>query len=1519
MAVDFTFARNPANLSNIVHPHHEHYRSGALDDIEEDAQTPDNAGSSMSPPTATFATAASGVIEGVFGISKDTLSRLSVQSSRDELELMEAAQQEYLFRAGPKRKKKPRQALEALDQKIADVGSGPEGDYIALLARLIEKYKIAMPAITIEYRNLDVSTQALKGSDAVPTVGSSFLDLARMLLFLKRPTIHHKILDNVSGVLAPARTTLVLGPPSSGKSSFLKTLSGRMTGSSTVKMKTDVRYNGHTFDEFNVIRTSAFVGQVDTHIPALTVLETLEFAHTCQVGHTAEFFSIVDAIESEASKAGVHRNSFAAGDRSCPPTHRDESRFMQLLSEVKEARGIRVMSVMRVLGIAHTKDTPVGDSMLRGVSGGERKRVTLAEMLVGGKTVFCLDEISTGLDSATLYSIIHRLGRLTKSFKLTTVISLLQPPPEVYNLFDDLILMSQGHIVWHGPVGDVVAFFSSLGFVCPPRKDVPSFLQEVVTETGQLEYASEELLKSKGFLERRFPTGRKSFLVPPAEIAAAYWACPTGQKMKAKLDTPFNKDNSHPTALKHGQYALTPLEALSVVTKMQMLLVMKDFGLVRGRLIQTLVIGLLVGGLFYQLDTDPSSASLFFGAAFLMIMFVSMGAMVGLTTALAAKPVWFKHRANMFYPAWALSLCTGLVQIPVQCADVAVWCMLTYFMIGFYYGAGYWFTNYVILLGVSVCFGCVFRCIAHLAPDGISANSLGGLILLVLIVMSGFTIPKPDIPDWWIWAYWLSPYAWAMRSLVINEMTSPSWDALDSKSLSPEPPTVGETSLASFGFYSERYWIWAGVGYLFGASLVVLWISSLALAYLSGPTKIAAVSDEEELEAARIEAVKRREAMATSRDQQREKEMKKLDKDVEMGVRNVTGEAGEETAQGSIPFQKITLVWRDLRYFVPNPSYNSKTKDDTPEKLELLKGITGYAEPGQLTALMGGSGAGKTTLMDCVAGRKTIGEITGDISVNGHPKVQATWSRVMGYVEQMDIHTPAQTIVEALMFSARLRLPSDTSQDKIRAYVDEVMELVDLTEIMFSMVGYPGESGLSVEQRKRLTIANEMVSNPSVMFMDEPTSGLDARAASIVMRTVRNVGNSQRAVVVTIHQPSIEIFEAFDNLLLLQRGGRITYFGPLGHESRKLVDYLQAVPGCVKMKEGFNPATWMLEVTGGAIAVTAKAVDVNWPDLYSSSQLCASNHAYADQLVARDREVKKPLEVSGVYAVSFGMQCSALFRKFWAAYWRMPSYNYIRYVMTIVVACIYGSIYYKAADFGSSVSMTTVQSVGGVVYLSVSFLGMSNMMSVMPLVGLERVVYYREQAASYYNPWGYGLILNVVEMPYQFVQVCFFVCILYPMLFFIRSAAHFFFYLAMTLLSLMFYVSFGMALMYVSPSQQLAMISGSGLNFLFNIFNGYVIPYPAMARGFQWINRISPTSWVIYGLVSDQLGDIQLPVTGVPNTPIGSEPTCAEYVNQKYGYEYGFRGWTLLIILAYIVFLRVAAILALRYINFLRR
>jgi hypothetical protein len=200
----------------------------------------------------------------------------------------------------------------------------------------------------------------------------------------------------------------------------------------------------------------------------------------------------------------------------------------------------------------------------------------------------------------------------------------------------------------------------------------------------------------------------------------------------------------------------------------------------------------------------------------------------------------------------------------------------------------------------------------------------------------------------------------------------------------------------------------------------------------------------------------------------------------------------------------------------------------------------------------------------------------------------------------------------------------------LQQFVDEVMELVELTPLENAIVGLPGVSGLSTEQRKRLTIAVELVANPSIIFMDEPTSGLDARAAAIVMRTVRNTVDTGRTVVCTIHQPSIDIFEAFDEvrseipapswsaetlpliptvdwsphllqMLLLKRGGQTIYMGPLGERSHKLVDYFEAIPGVQKIKEGINPATWMLEASSVSVETQ---LGIDFAEIYRNSALC---------------------------------------------------------------------------------------------------------------------------------------------------------------------------------------------------------------------------------------------------------------------------------------------------------------------------
>ncbi len=198
---------------------------------------------------------------------------------------------------------------------------------------------------------------------------------------------------------------------------------------------------------------------------------------------------------------------------------------------------------------------------------------------------------------------------------------------------------------------------------------MPSFLQEVVTESGQLTYASEDLLRARNFTSRAFADGKRRFVMPIEEIEAAFWQSPAGLKMKDQLSMPYDRSKCHPSALKTGRYALTAWESLKVVTRRQMTLVIKDIGLVRGRMIQTCCIGLIVGSLFYQLAYVQSNIRIFLGACFLLIMFTSMGGMSQMQAQIATKQSWFKMRDNLFYPSWCHAVAVTVVALPHQASD----------------------------------------------------------------------------------------------------------------------------------------------------------------------------------------------------------------------------------------------------------------------------------------------------------------------------------------------------------------------------------------------------------------------------------------------------------------------------------------------------------------------------------------------------------------------------------------------------------------------------------------------------------------------------------------------------------------------------------------------------------------------------------------------------------------------------------------------------------------------------------
>ncbi|XP_066306519.1 ABC transporter G family member 36-like isoform X2 [Miscanthus floridulus] len=1058
----------------------------------------------------------------------------------------------------------------ALLERLVRVADEDNERFLLKLKDRIDRVGINMPTIEVRFQNLEAEAEVRVGSSGLPTVVNSIVntveEAANALHILPSRKRIMPILHDVSGIIKPRRMTLLLGPPGSGKTSLLLALAGRLD--KDLKFSGKVTYNGHEMTEFVPERTAAYISQHDLHIGEMTVRETLAFSARCQ--GVGSCFDMLTELSRREKAANIKPDA-------------DIDAFMKAYAMGGQDASVVTDYILKILGLEICADTMVGDEMLRGISGGQRKRVTTGEMLVGPARALFMDEISTGLDSSTTFQIVNSLRQSIHILGGTAVISLLQPAPETYNLFDDIILLSDGQVVYQGPREEVLEFFESVGFRCPERKGVADFLQEVTSKKDQKQYWVR-------------PDEPYRF-VPVKEFATAFKSFHTGRAIANELAVPFEKSKSHPAALTTTRYGVSGKELLKANIDREILLMKRNSFVYIFRTFQLILMSIIAMTLFFRTKMKHDTVNdgvLYMGAVFFGVLMIMFNGLSELSLTVFKLPIFFKQRDLLFFPAWSYTLPSWIVKVPITFIEVGGYVFLTYYVIGFDPNVGRFFKQYLLLLAVNQMAAALFRFVSGVSRNMIVANVFASFMLLVVMVLGGFILIRDNIKKWWIWGYWISPMMYAQNAISVNEMLGHRWDKILNSTASNE--TLGVQTLKSRAVFTEAKWYWIGFGALVGFTILFNALFTLALTYLKPYGNSQPSVSEEELQ----------EKHANIKGEVLDgNHLVSASSHLSTGVHSETNSAIMEddsasTKKGMIlPFDPLSLTFDNIKYSVDMPQ-EMKAQGVQEDRLELLKGVSGSFRPGVLTALMGVSGAGKTTLMDVLAGRKTGGYIEGDIRISGYPKKQETFARVSGYCEQNDIHSPQVTVYESLLFSAWLRLPKDIDSNKRKIFIEEVMELVELKPLRNALVGLPGVNGLSTEQRKRLTIAVELVANPSIIFMDEPTSGLDARAAAIVMRTVRNTVDTGRTVVCTIHQPSIDIFEAFDELFLMKRGGEEIYAGPLGHHSSELINYFEAIQGVSKIKDGYNPATWMLEVTTTS---QEQILGLDFSDMYKKSEL----------------------------------------------------------------------------------------------------------------------------------------------------------------------------------------------------------------------------------------------------------------------------------------------------------------------------
>lgn len=240
---------------------------------------------------------------------------------------------------------------------------------------------------------------------------------------------------------------------------------------------------------------------------------------------------------------------------------------------------------------------------------------------------------------------------------------------------------------------------------------------------------------------------------------------------------------------------------------------------------------------------------------------------------------------------------------------------------------------------------------------------------------------------------------------------------------------------------------------------------------------------------------------------------------------------------------------------------------------QVLNGVQGECKPGQIMAIMGASGAGKTSFLDLLARKNKSGHVMGDFIINGHMVSNSTFREVIGFVDQEDALMPTLTVYETILYSALLRLPADMTFGSKNLRVLETMSELGILHIKDSLIGQEGNRGISGGEKRRVSIACELVTSPSILFLDEPTSGLDSFNAYNVVECLSNLArNFNRTIIMTIHQPRSNIVALFDQLVLLAKG-QLVYSGAL----TSCQEYLESIG--MPCPSGYNIADYLIDMT----------------------------------------------------------------------------------------------------------------------------------------------------------------------------------------------------------------------------------------------------------------------------------------------------------------------------------------------------
>ncbi|KAF9445670.1 pleiotropic drug resistance ABC transporter [Macrolepiota fuliginosa MF-IS2] len=1281
-----------------------------------------------------------------------------------------------------------------------------------------------------------------------PTLGSIFnpMNIVHKIQSTRHPPLRD-ILTDFEGLVRPGEMLLVLGRPGSGCTTLLKTLANHR--SEYYSISGNVFYDSLTPSQVkrHYRGDVQYCPEDDIAFPTLTVSETIRFA-----------------AKTRAPGARIEGQS------------REE--FTELITDI----------YMTIFGLKHRANTLVGNAAIRGVSGGEKKRVSISETLAMRSRITSWDNSTRGLDASTALEYARALRIATDLIRVSTIVSIYQAGESLFELFDKVCVIYEGRMAYFGPASAARQYFIDMGYQPANRQTTPDFLVSVTDPAGRTERSREEVEDGQG-----------EYVIPRTaiEFAEFYRRSQIREQLlrdmdeykqefvgKQELEKSYRESSKaeHSKHTRHkSPYIISILMQVRIVMVRRMQILKGNY---TAQLLTTAVFvvqAVILGTTFVRIDDTTSAFFSRGGILFFSIFAPSLFNMSEIPSLFAQRPIVFRQNQAAMYHPLVEALAMTLVDIPFTLFTITLFVVVIYFVVGLQTTAWQFFTYYLFIFTVAIAMRAFFRALAAAFPEEAPAQAVAGIMILALSLYTGYQVPRPQMIGALRWISYINPIFYAFEALMANEFHTlhgpcsnpvPSGPGYENISVSNQVCPVVGAEAGQLTVSGQRY-IELSFGYSFGhvwrnyailCSFGIFFILCL-LIFTELNTGMSGSNATVQFKRGTRAAVIEEAAMAVGSDEEKKAVAQQptatlINDDASGGAEEKKREALKEQ-----PKMTNTFSWQRLNYSVSVGGKERKLLDD----------IFGFVSPGKLTALMGESGAGKTTLLNVLAERVDTGVITGDRFFNGQslpPDFQAQ----TGYCQQMDTHEPTSSVREALRFSARLRQPSSVPLVEKDAYADRVLEMCGLGPFADAIVGT-----LGVEERKRTTIGVELAAKPKLLlFLDEPTSGLDSQSAWAIVSFLRELANSGQAILCTIHQPSSELFEAFDRLLLLRKGGQTVYFGDIGKDATSVLDYFENEGGR-PCNPGENPAEYILEVIGaGATAIT----DRDWHEIWLNSD---ERRRLDSDLEHIHTEGRKQPSVArtlyGSYATPWVFQTRMLLQRQYASYWRNPAYLMSKLALNTVGGLFIGFTFFKSGD-----SIQANQDKLFAIFMATVLSAPLGSQIHVPYINMRNIFEIRERPSRMYNWSALTTAQLLCEIPWNVIGASlFFVCWYWTVGF--ASSRGGFTYFAYGVQFPLYWTTFALTVASACPTAEIAGLLYSFFFTFVLIFNGVLQPFRLLGW-WRWMYHLSPFTYLVEALLGQAIGHME--INCAPKEFVTVEPpsgqSCGaflrEYISRVGGY-----------------------------------